>query len=37
MFAINTFKQKNISTAIPVSIDCSQKTSGIIFNFSFVF
>ena len=37
MFAINTIKQKNIGNTIPVSIGCSQKTSGIIFNFSFVF
>lgn len=37
MFALNTFKQKNIDTTIPVSIGCSQKTSGIISHFSFVF
>ena len=37
MFAINAIKQKNIGNTIPVSIGCSQKTSGIVSNFSFIF
>lgn len=36
MLAIKVYKQKNIGTAIPVSIGCcSQDTSGIISDFHF--
>lgn len=38
MFAMKTYKQKNIGTAIPVSIGCcSQYAIDIISHFSFVF
>ncbi len=37
MFATKVYKQKNIGNTIPVSIGCSQITSGSISYFSFVF
>ena len=37
MFVKQVCKQKNIATAIPSSIGCSQITSDSISHFSFVF
>ncbi len=37
MFIIQSYKQKSIGTVIPFSIGCSQKTSGSVSHFSFVF
>jgi hypothetical protein len=37
MLAIKVYKQKSIGNTIPVSIGCSQVTSGSISYFSYVF